>query len=80
MVFKMSRDHSDIYGPCDIDLKTIDPKIKRCHLLVMINQYVKYEDFVIKCFQDNERKPFCHLGPVTLTFDIVIPISIGFIY
>jgi hypothetical protein len=26
----------------------------------MTNKNVKYEDFVINCFQDIERKPFWH--------------------
>jgi hypothetical protein len=37
---------------------TFEPKINRVHLLVMINQYVKYENFVMNTFQDNQRKPF----------------------
>jgi hypothetical protein len=60
----------------------------------MTNQYVKYEDFVINSFQDNQWKP-CGLqtaklidqptlamtlkAPVTLTFDLVTPKSIGVI-
>ena len=33
--------------PPDLDLWRSDPKINRGHLLVMTNQHVKYEDFVI---------------------------------
>jgi hypothetical protein len=33
-----------------IDIAT--SKINKGHLLVMTNQYVKYEDFVINSFQD----------------------------
>jgi hypothetical protein len=32
--------------------------LNRGHLLVMTNQYVKYEDFVIKSFQNNKGKRF----------------------
>jgi hypothetical protein len=34
----------------ELDLWTIVP--------IMTNKNVKYEDFVINCFQDIERKPF----------------------
>jgi hypothetical protein len=30
------------------------PKINKSHLIIMTNQYLKYEDFVINSFQDNE--------------------------
>jgi hypothetical protein len=37
----------------------------------MTNQYVKYEDFVITSFQDNQRKTILTFkAPVTLTFYI----------
>jgi hypothetical protein len=41
----------------------------------MTDQYVEYEDFVINSFQDNERKPFWHVWPKTLAFDLEIPKS-----
>ena len=50
----MSGNHFDIQGHyesyCDLDLRSSDPKINRCHLLVMANLHVKYEDCVIKMF------------------------------
>jgi hypothetical protein len=52
----MKGNHSNIYGP--LDLWPGDRKITRDYLLVMKNQYVKYEDFVIKNNQDNERKSY----------------------
>ena len=36
----------------------VTPKINRGHLLVMANTHVKYEDFEIHCFHDNQRKPY----------------------
>jgi hypothetical protein len=59
----MKGNHTNIQGPCDLDLWPSDPKINRGHLLVMTNQYVKYEDFVMHSFQDNKRTPFWHLRP-----------------
>jgi hypothetical protein len=53
----MSGNHTYIQGPCQLDLWPSDSKINRGHLLVMNNQHVKYKDFVINSFQDNERKP-----------------------
>ena len=44
--------------PPDLDLSPSDSKINRGHLLVMTNQHVKYEDFVVYSIQDNQRKPF----------------------
>jgi hypothetical protein len=35
--------------------------INEGHVQVMTIKYVKYEDFVINSFQDNEEKPFRHL-------------------
>jgi hypothetical protein len=35
-----------------------DPILYRGHVLHMAIQYVKYEDFVINSFQDNEQTPF----------------------
>jgi hypothetical protein len=51
-------------------------------ILVMTNQYVKYEDFVINSNQDNELKVtiLTFKAPVTLAFDLVTPKSIGVIY
>jgi hypothetical protein len=43
---KMSETQTIIQGPCDLDLCHSDPKINRGQLLVMANQYVKYEDFI----------------------------------
>jgi hypothetical protein len=67
ILFKIiSGNHSDISGPCDLDLWPSDPKINRVHLLVVTNQYVKYMDFVIITFQDNQQKPFWHWRPCDL--------------
>jgi hypothetical protein len=52
------RNHFDIYGPCDLDLCPSYPEIDMGHLLFMSNQYVKFEDFVVNGFKDNELKPF----------------------
>ena len=58
---KISGNHFNIKGHCDLDLWPRDPNINRVHLLVMTNLHVKYKDFVINFvingFQDNERKP-----------------------
>ena len=43
--------------PPDLDLWPTDPKINRGHLLVIINQHIKYEDSVMKGIQNNQRKP-----------------------
>jgi hypothetical protein len=59
----MSGNHTNIQEPCDLDLWPSAHKINRGHLVVMTNQYVKYEDFVINSFQDNKRKPFWHFMP-----------------
>jgi hypothetical protein len=37
---------------------TFDPKINSGQLLVMTDQDVEYEVFVINSDQDNEQKPF----------------------
>jgi hypothetical protein len=42
-------------------------------VLVVTNHYVKYDDFVINTFQDNQQKIFVIMAPVTLTFDLVTP-------
>jgi hypothetical protein len=39
----ISGNHSDIKGPCELDLWPHDPKIDRGHPLVMTNHYVKYD-------------------------------------
>jgi hypothetical protein len=51
----MSGNHTNIQGPCDFD-----PKIKWGHLLIMTNQYVKYEDLVMHSNQDNKLKTYYH--------------------
>ena len=57
MVFKMiSRNHFDIQGHCDLDLKPSDHKINRGHLLVKSKLQVIYEDLVINGFQENQWK------------------------
>jgi hypothetical protein len=61
--------YTNIQEPCELDLWLSDPEINRGNLLVTINQYVKYEDFVIKSFQDNKRKSFWHLR-LTFTFEL----------
>ena len=54
----MRENHYDIQCHCDLDLWHSNPKINRDHLLGMISVHVKYEDFVINGFQDNQRKRF----------------------
>jgi hypothetical protein len=49
----MSWNYTNIQGPCDLDLWPSDPKINNGHILVMTNQFVKYEDFVINSFHIN---------------------------
>jgi len=44
--------------PCDFEFWPSEPKIKRVLVLTKINQYGKYNSYVIYCFQDNDRKPF----------------------
>jgi hypothetical protein len=43
---------------------TFDPKINRGDLLVMTNQYVKYEDFVINTNQDDKLTSNYHSRPL----------------
>jgi hypothetical protein len=45
-------------------LVTFDPKINRGHLLVMTDQYIKYDDFVINSNQDNKVNSNYHLRPL----------------
>ena len=59
MIFKIiCGNHFVIQVHCDLDLRPSDPIINRGHLLVKTNLYVKYEDFVINGFHDNQRKPY----------------------
>ena len=54
MVFKrISENHFNVQGHCDLDLRPSDPEINRGHLLDIVNLHVKYEDFVLNGFQDN---------------------------
>ena len=54
MVFKITSVHYfSIEGHCDLNLWPSDPKINRCHLILLTILYMKYEDFVINGFQDN---------------------------
>ena len=56
MVFKkMSENHFDIQRSLGQDLWPTEPKSNRIHLLVMANVHVRYENFVINGFQDNQR-------------------------
>ena len=54
----MSGNHFDIQGNCDLGHRPSNPKINEAYLLDMANLDVKYENFVVNGFQDNQRKPY----------------------
>jgi hypothetical protein len=65
ILFKLSAETILTYkAPVTLTFDLVTLKINRGHLLVMNNHYVKYENFVINTFQDNQRKPFWHIRPL----------------
>ena len=43
---------------CDLDRWPRELKIHKGLVLIKTNQHVKYKSYIIKSFQDNDRKPF----------------------
>ena len=64
----------------DLDLWPYDPKINRVPLLPRMDVWIKFEKGRSRRSQVIDQKQFWHIWPVTLTFDPVTPISIGFIW
>jgi len=67
-------------GHCDLDLWPTDPKINRGLQLNKSYHPMKFECLSLKGTRVIEGKLFSLFGSVTLTFDLLTPKSIGFLY
>jgi len=65
-------------GPCDLDISPTDPQINRSLLLNKDIHYMKFEGSGWKRTPVIEWNVFIYGAPVTMTFDLLSPKSIGF--